>query len=333
MKLLNVVAVVAFCLWASMTARAGTVTYVYTDPQGTPLAEVDANGNLTATFDYHPYGMLAAGSPTSGLGYAGQMNDADIGLLYMQARYYDPITMRFLGTDPLVAIGGGTFVFNRYVYSNNNPVRYTDPSGRTPIGGGDLPIGSQSDWAKIDSICPVCLSASGSGQASVPTLSPVQVTASLPSFSSLLGISDANAAESTFGGTRVLQIENPIFSFPGFPYIRAIKLSANNFETHIKQRHAFDVGANDAGRFQRGILNRTTSLDQFSNVLAAMINSGEVVPTAYERVPGGLRLIVTLDGSIGTTPSGLPTSILAIGLTPTGINGIYQVDTAFPLGK
>jgi hypothetical protein len=163
-------------------------------------------------------------------------------------------------------------------------------------------------------------------------LSPVQVTGDLPSFSSLVGIADASAADQ-FGGTRAIELTNPIFSFPGFPYIRGIKLSANNFETHIKQRHAFDIGANDAGRFQRGILNRTTSLDDFSNTLALMINSGAVAPTAYERVPGGLRLIVTLGGPIGTTPSGAPTSVVAIGLTPVGVSGVYQIDTAFPLGK
>lgn len=33
-------------------AQQHTVTYVYTDPQGTPLAEADAQGNITATFDY-----------------------------------------------------------------------------------------------------------------------------------------------------------------------------------------------------------------------------------------------------------------------------------------
>ncbi|MCW0201220.1 hypothetical protein [Rhodanobacter thiooxydans] len=34
-------------LLAIPLAHAGTVTHVYTDPQGTPLAEADANGNIT----------------------------------------------------------------------------------------------------------------------------------------------------------------------------------------------------------------------------------------------------------------------------------------------
>ncbi len=54
-------------------AQSGKVTYVYTDPQGTPLAEADANGNITATFDYKPYGSQALGSPPAGPGYTGHV--------------------------------------------------------------------------------------------------------------------------------------------------------------------------------------------------------------------------------------------------------------------
>lgn len=76
-------------------AHAGTVTYIYTDPQGTPLAEADASGNIKATFDYRPYGSLALGSPPSGPGYTGHVEDPDANLVYMQARYYDPALGHF----------------------------------------------------------------------------------------------------------------------------------------------------------------------------------------------------------------------------------------------
>ena len=98
----------------SATARAGTVTYVYTDPQGTPLAEADASGTITATFDYAPYGSQALGTPPSGPGYTGHVNDPESGLVYMQARYYDPAVGRFLSADPVTPSPGNTFNFNRY---------------------------------------------------------------------------------------------------------------------------------------------------------------------------------------------------------------------------
>jgi RHS repeat-associated protein len=111
-------------------AQQGTVTYVYTDPQGTPLAEADAQGNITATFDYTPYGTIALGQSPNGTGYTGHVNDPETNLVYMQARYYDPATGRFISTDPLQPTSGNAFDFNRYAYVNNNPVNHLDPNGK-----------------------------------------------------------------------------------------------------------------------------------------------------------------------------------------------------------
>ncbi|WP_266158630.1 RHS repeat-associated core domain-containing protein [Dyella silvatica] len=130
-------AVVAGCVLALLDigfAHAlpnGTVTYVYTDPQGTPLAEADAQGNITATFDYAPYGTIALGTPPNGPGYTGHVDDPETNLIYMQHRYYDPVTGHFLSVDPVMPTAGNTFSFNRYDYVNNNPIDHIDPDGRT----------------------------------------------------------------------------------------------------------------------------------------------------------------------------------------------------------
>lgn len=130
------------CLFVAVTARGlhaqpqDAVTYVYTDPQGTPLAETDAHGNITKTFEYTPYGTYAprgtsALAPTpQGPAYTGHVNDPETNLVYMQARYYDPATGHFLSIDPVAPAGGDTFNFNRYAYADNNPTVRTDPNGR-----------------------------------------------------------------------------------------------------------------------------------------------------------------------------------------------------------
>jgi RHS repeat-associated protein len=125
-------ALLLLMLWLGGAAYAGTVTYVYTDAQGTPLAEADASGNITARFDYTPYGVSvpSVGPAPNGPGYTGHVNDPDTGLVYMQARYYDPGVGRFLSTDPVGLGAGNLFNFNRYDYTNNNPVNHTDPDGR-----------------------------------------------------------------------------------------------------------------------------------------------------------------------------------------------------------
>ncbi len=121
-------------LWAllSVFAHAGTLTYIYTDPLGTPLAEADTNGNITATFDYRPYGSLAIGAAPNGPGYTGHVNDPDTGLVYMQARFYDPDIGRFLSIDPVNVSAGNVLTFNRYVYADNNPINKSDPTGMCP---------------------------------------------------------------------------------------------------------------------------------------------------------------------------------------------------------
>ncbi|BDU22511.1 RHS repeat-associated core domain-containing protein [Dyella sp. GSA-30] len=129
--------VVAGCmlaLWVSGFAHAqqnGTLTYVYTDPQGTPLAEADAQGNITATFDYAPYGTITLGTPPNGPGYTGHVDDPETNLIYMQHRYYDAATGRFVSVDPVSPTAANIFTFNRYDYANDNPARYIDPDGRT----------------------------------------------------------------------------------------------------------------------------------------------------------------------------------------------------------
>ena len=47
----------------------------------------------------------------------------------MNARLYDPAIGRFLSPDPYVPNSSNSQDFNRYTYTRNNPLRYTDPDG------------------------------------------------------------------------------------------------------------------------------------------------------------------------------------------------------------
>ncbi|GGA16862.1 RHS repeat-associated core domain-containing protein [Dyella nitratireducens] len=137
----------------ALAQSTGTVTYVYTDPQGTPLAEADASGNITATFDYTPYGTYAPqgtstpGPAPKGPGYTGHVNDPETNLVYMQARYYDPATGHFLSTDPVRPRAGDAFNFNRYTYVDNNPIMGMDPTGmEDDCGPGCAAMRRLSNW-------------------------------------------------------------------------------------------------------------------------------------------------------------------------------------------
>ncbi|MCX2769773.1 RHS repeat-associated core domain-containing protein, partial [Pseudoalteromonas sp. B530] len=65
------------------------------------------------------------------VGYTGHKFDKELGLSYMQARYYDPVIGRFYSNDPVGwTPDNPVYSFNRYSYGNNNPYKYIDPDGR-----------------------------------------------------------------------------------------------------------------------------------------------------------------------------------------------------------
>jgi RHS repeat-associated protein len=78
---------------------------------------------------YRPFGETIE-APKDDVGYTGHKFDTDLGLSYMQQRYFNPVTGRFLSNDPIGI--RSVHSFNRYAYANNNPFRYVDPDGQLP---------------------------------------------------------------------------------------------------------------------------------------------------------------------------------------------------------
>lgn len=122
---------------ASATAPAQTVTYIHTDPAGTPVMATDTNGNVVWKENYKPYGEEQANPPPvpgSHLGFTGKPYDETTGLGYFGGRYYDPVLGRFMGVDPAPPDPDNLLhSLNLYAYANNNPYRYVDPDGRNAL--------------------------------------------------------------------------------------------------------------------------------------------------------------------------------------------------------
>jgi RHS repeat-associated protein len=90
-----------------------------------------AGGTPASAHDYGPYGspLTSNGSTVlNGKAWLNERYDAETGLQYLHARYYDPALGRFLTPDTWDPTLAGV-EFNRYAYAGNDPVNGSDPNG------------------------------------------------------------------------------------------------------------------------------------------------------------------------------------------------------------
>ncbi|MCO1604048.1 RHS repeat-associated core domain-containing protein [Desulfosporosinus nitroreducens] len=113
--------------------------YLY-DGHNSVTQMINSAGHVRDKYRYDPFGTPMPGgqlSPNTKLfnnpyGYNGEAHDIDSGLQFLRARYYDPSMGRFQTRDSYLGEIMSPLSLNRYVYTANNPVMYSDPSGHIP---------------------------------------------------------------------------------------------------------------------------------------------------------------------------------------------------------
>ena len=95
----------------------------------------DASGTVTDTYEYDAFGDLinSTGNTPSNYLYRGEQFDPDLGLYYLRARYYNPVTGRFLTRDPEPGDLSDPATLHKYLYVRHDPVNRIDPLGRADI--------------------------------------------------------------------------------------------------------------------------------------------------------------------------------------------------------
>ncbi|NTX65880.1 VCBS repeat-containing protein [Myxococcus sp. CA051A] len=144
---------VAQVVWTD--GGADQTLYLLGDHLGSTERVVDALGNVLdgERMKFEPFGAgrmphalpVAASVGTSSVkkGFTGHEADDEFGLVNMGGRIYDPETARFLTPDPFVQFPHDGQSYNRYAYTLNNPLRWTDPTG-FQAQGDDLPDGGET---------------------------------------------------------------------------------------------------------------------------------------------------------------------------------------------
>ena len=106
--------------------------FYHYDMRGSTTAIVGANGNLQKGYTYDEFGSIEESGNVSFLNevtFTGGVTDTSTGLQYMNARFYDPATGRFLSQDTYSGNPYDPWTQHLYSYCGNNPVNMVDPTG------------------------------------------------------------------------------------------------------------------------------------------------------------------------------------------------------------
>ena len=131
-------------LHADVKRVGSTNSWLHRDHLKTIRLITNANGGHVQRYRYRPYGerFYQTTSTFEHKGFIGERHDEEVGLMYLNARYYDPKIGRFIQPDdwdPTLP-GVGT---NRYAYAMNDPVNLSDPNGHS--FGSDT-LGGRADF-------------------------------------------------------------------------------------------------------------------------------------------------------------------------------------------
>jgi RHS repeat-associated protein len=110
--------------------QASVQTWFARDGLGSARALFNSSATQVRLTNFDPYGtpLETTGTVGTHLGYTGALTD-EVGLVYLHARYYNPVSGQFLSGDPLEGQAVDPRSWNRYGYVAGNPILWKDPGG------------------------------------------------------------------------------------------------------------------------------------------------------------------------------------------------------------
>lgn len=106
--------------------------YLY-DGRNSVTGILTETANLTNSYQYDSYGNLTSGTAdgVNYYGYNGESTNIKTGLQYLRARYYNAENGTFTTEDSDLGTTENPLTRNRYDYTTNNPLNYSDPTGHS----------------------------------------------------------------------------------------------------------------------------------------------------------------------------------------------------------
>jgi len=111
-------------------------SFYHVDGLGSTRALTDSNGLVSDRYAYEAFGEIIKqlGNTQNLYLFAGEQRDPNLGLDYLRARYLDVNTGRFISRDSFFGLQQQPTSLHKYLYANNNPINFTDPTGLFSLG-------------------------------------------------------------------------------------------------------------------------------------------------------------------------------------------------------
>ena len=129
--------------------KAGSTFFYHQDGLGTVTDLTDSTGATAKSYSYDAYGTIVdqTGTVEQPYTYTGREFDAESGLYFYRARFYDATTGRFLQQDPGSAgLNSARLprhpldLVSQYAYAADNPIQLIDPFGNEPQEPGGVGV-------------------------------------------------------------------------------------------------------------------------------------------------------------------------------------------------
>jgi RHS repeat-associated protein len=109
-----------------------TASFYGYDGDGSVRNLTNLAGTATDEYEYDAFGnsFTKVGTTPNNYLYRGEQYDPDLRLYYLRARYYNPLTGRFVSMDPENGIVTDPRTLHKYLYAGGDPTNRIDPTGR-----------------------------------------------------------------------------------------------------------------------------------------------------------------------------------------------------------
>jgi len=268
----------------------GTTYYYTVNIQGDVTGIVDENGNVLVRYTYQAYGTTTFyGVPTGSVGttlrqinpltYRGYVYDKETKLYYLQSRYYNRTSGRFINADAFTSTDQGLLGNNMFAYCGNNPVCRNDFTGKL-WGDATYAVSLENGGARILDVLVISIGTDG-WMASSDTMGRDMATAVGADAYTVVAVTAENFAEVWNGTTAEYVIihthgsPNGVFGDDWAFYVDSMECLQRNTNIQNVLITACSAGGNNGSRANVG------------QTISGKINPGGIVICSTTPVLGG----------------------------------------------